>query len=151
MNVRHDSYHIAGWKRADALQGCDVQHPRSDKRDHVAHQRQYASIPAARPGDVWVLNKWDRVPGEAPVRGAVVGYAFTCPNEACDQGVHGWDHARDCPTVSQERLGETVSCSGCWTWTGSPEDDTLTGSPSLHVAFGCGWHGWMRNGVMVSV
>jgi len=91
------------------------------------------AVPPAEPGDVWRFG------------GA---YALTCPNEACDQGVHAWDHAWDCRPNARK-------CSGtCWNWSGSPEDGTLTAQPSLHVLAekgGCGWHGWLRNGEMVSV
>lgn len=91
------------------------------------------SVPPAQPGDVWRLR---------------AGYALTCPNERCDQGVHYWDHAWDCP------LRQDANAPPCWTWTGSPEEGTLTASPSLHVLAekgGCGWHGWLRDGEMVSV
>lgn len=73
-------------------------------------------------------------------------YALTCPNAACEQGVHLWDHAYNCPVRTDP------DARPCWSWTGSADDSTLSASPSLHVMAelgGCGWHGWLRDGEMV--
>lgn len=132
MRLRADSFHIAGWKRAHDLRGC-----RDDGDSHVAHDPRYSAIDPAEPGDAWALRNRN---------GDVTGYALTCPNEACDQGVHPWDHAFDCPVRAAD------DAPPCWTWTGDVESGTLTATPSLHVlkeSGGCGWHGWIRNGEMV--
>jgi hypothetical protein len=132
MRLRADSLHIAGWKRSAAL-GARI----PDPHDDVYMNADYAGIPPAEPGDVWILHNRN---------GEVVGYGLTCPNEACEQGAHPWDHARDCPVRT------APDAPPCWTWTGSIEDGSLTASPSLHVVKewgGCGWHGWLRNGEMV--
>ena len=133
MRLRTDSFHIAGWKRAHALRGCDC----GPDQKHVAHKPKEYPDPPAEPGDVWVLRNRN---------GEVTGYGLTCPNETCEQGVHPWDHAYDCP-----RRGE-ADAPPCWSWSGSIEDGTLTATPSLHVLVergGCGWHGFLRNGEMV--
>lgn len=139
MRLRTDSLHIAGWKRAHDLRGCAVVCGDKPKRNHVAHQpRKYRAKPA-EPGDVWVLHNRN---------GAITGYAMTCPNEACEQGVHPWDHAYNCPVRAEP------DAPPCWSWTGSIEEDSLTATPSLHVLAergGCGWHGFITSGQMVSV
>jgi hypothetical protein len=66
-------------------------------------------------------------------------------NEACPSGVHFWTHGHDCGDRSREHVS-------CWTWTGSPDDGTLSAQPSLWVVpdlGGCGWHGFLTNGEMV--
>lgn len=131
MNLRTDSFHIAGWRRSAALGARAV-----GERD-VETDPKYADIPRADLGDVWVLHNRN---------GGVTGYALTCPNQACPQGVHPWDHAYNCPVRSEP------DAPPCWTWTGSIEEGNLTASPSLHVMAelgGCGWHGWLRDGQMV--
>lgn len=43
---------------------------------------------------------------------------------------------------------------GCWKWTGTIADGTLSGTPSLFSPTdlgGCGWHGYLTAGEMVSV
>lgn len=123
MRLRTDSAHLAGWHRALNL-GALVQKPGEDWRDTLA-------APPAEPGDVWRLH---------------VGYALTCPKTDCTAGVHYWDHAWNCPRRYER------DAPSCWQWSGSPEDGTLSATPSLHVLAergGCGWHGWLRNGQMV--
>lgn len=125
MNLRTDSANLAGWHRA-MLKGALERKPDEDWTHTLA-------VPPAELGDVWRAG---------------VGYALTCPND-CDQGVHVWDHAWDCRPNARKCTG-----AGCWSWTGSPEAGDLTAQPSLHVLAekgGCGWHGWLRNGEMVSV
>ncbi|MCE5185111.1 MAG: hypothetical protein LLF76_03180 [Planctomycetaceae bacterium] len=36
-----------------------------------------------------------------------------------------------------------------WEMSGWPDEVTLT--PSVHHSFGCGWHGWLKNGKWKSV
>jgi hypothetical protein len=36
----------------------------------------------------------------------------------------------------------------CWTWTGSPEAGDLSATPSLAVVGECGFHGFLRGGVL---
>lgn len=150
MRLRTDSAHVAGWKRAHALRGCACppdeiatslippeERPMGSV-SHVAHDPQYAPVERAETGDVWRMALGD---------GRVVGYALTCPLAACPAGVHLWSHAADCGADRNAHLS-------CWTWSGSPEDGTLTASPSLWVQAergGCGWHGYLRNGEMVAV
>lgn len=85
----------------------------------------------------------------------MVGYGFTCPVESCHSGVHMWSHASDCNgAYDLNQCKNANGQPGCWTWTGSPEDDTLTGSPSLHCPAergGCGFHGYCVDGVLTSV
>ena len=114
----------------------------------------------AKLGDVWVVRQPPDEPNRRTFAGSrrwpIIGFALTCPKQSCEFGMHVWDHAHEC------KAGHTVNgiiqlCQkgpnrGCWDWTGSPNNDTLTGSPSLHCVEsfgGCGWHGWLRNGVMV--
>jgi uncharacterized protein DUF6527 len=140
VKLRTDSFHIAGWKRAHALRGCDCP---PGQKNHVAHKPRKYREPAAELGDVWKLHNRN---------GGLVGYALTCPLERCDQGVHAWDHAYNCAQRTDP------DAPPCWTWTGSVEDGTLTASPSLMVMTEidgrpletCGWHGWLRDGVMSS-
>jgi hypothetical protein len=148
VNVRRDSFHIAGWKRAHQLRGCECspemiaasQLPRFERSEgtvsHIAHDPEYFDIPAAQEGDVWRLTS---------AAGNLRGYALACPEQSCELGAHGWDHARDCADRGN------AEAPSCWNWTGTPEDGTLTASPSLHCVKewgGCGWHGWLQNGVM---
>lgn len=87
----------------------------------------------AVPGDCWRCF-W--------LAGAFAGYAICCLK--CLQ-VHHWTTATNCVPCPHESVGS------CWTWTGSAEDGTLTASPSLHCVAesgGCGYHGWLQNGVL---
>lgn len=115
----------------------------------------------AKPGDVWVLRQPPGDPsrrhyGEQHQDWPIVGYALTCPKATCKSGVHAWDHTHECK-AGHLVGGVMTQCQqgadrGCWSWSGSPYDGTLTGSPSLHCVEalgGCGWHGFMRSGEMV--
>lgn len=147
MRVRVDSFHIAGWKRAHVLNGCELSErsvgvSRKEHLDgHVSHRPEYDDIDPATPGDVWILRNKN---------GGIVGYALTCPAPACREGVHPWDHAYNC------LVRYAPDAPPCWTWSGSIEEDTLTASPSLHVMTeidgrptgSCGWHGFLQNGQM---
>jgi hypothetical protein len=134
MRLRTDSGFIAGWKFGHDRVGCRC----GPDLNHVAHMPECADIPPAEPGDVWRL---------VTQAGDLLGYTLVCPNPECSAGVHAWTHAGNC-----EHRDHPAHAS-CWTWTGSPEDGTLTASPSLQViassAGDCAWHGWLRNGEMV--
>lgn len=135
MRLRHDSPHIAGWRRARIHKATKP----ATADDHWTETEDERAVPSAKEGDVWALA--DRT-----------GYWLTCPRENCDQGVHLWHHGVDCPTHGVT----TPEHPSCWTWTGSPEDGTLTANPSLQVlttangqpTHGCGFHGWLKNGVL---
>jgi hypothetical protein len=134
MRLRADSGFIAGWKFGHDRVGCQC----GPDLNHVAHIARYADIAPAELGDVWPITSSD---------GSTIGYILTCPNPACSRGVHAWTHAGNC----EHR--DHAPHQSCWTWTGSPEDGTLTATPSLQViASGpgdCSWHGWLRAGEMV--
>lgn len=141
MRLRTDSAIIAGWMRAHEIKGC-VKEP----CDHIAHDPKYNTVAPAQPGDVWRM--YAMVGDEAPRQRIPIGYYLTCPEPGCDQGGHSWTHAYDCKGYGHCSIGDS-----CWTWTGSPEEGTLTASPSLFSPkpFGCGWHGYLRNGVMEGI
>jgi hypothetical protein len=147
VRVRTDAWMVAGWKRAASLGVADV-----------AGSIRKSRTPVARLGDVWVVRF---VASDDPgitttvrsAKGPIVGYALTCPNEACTFGVHDWTWTNNC----DQKLPKGSRCAhmrdrtSCWTWTGSPADGTLSASPSLHSPTdlgGCGWHGHLRNGQM---
>jgi hypothetical protein len=111
---------------------------------------ELVGIEPAKPGDCW-RSMW--------YGAGLAGYAICCPK--CLR-VHAWCSARNCePKIpwsivvdGQTHTGTSCRHSGtdsCWTWTGNPEDGTLTASPSLHCdesIGGCGWHGFLTNGVL---
>ncbi len=71
-------------------------------------------------------------PQKGDIEIADTGMAFCCPG---------------CGHVSWLQFGITGKDSGhCWQLSGSKEQPTLT--PSIHHV-GC-WHGWLRNGELVS-
>jgi hypothetical protein len=156
VRIRTDSWWEAGRKRA-VLLGA-VPDPLADAEtdwdpDWLEFMR---SGDEAKPGDVWVVRStghgrtYRADQGDA---GPIVGYGLVCPAEHCSSGVHIWDHASDCPGRYQGGVCKNGG-PGCWTWTGRPEDDTLTGNPSLLIRAeggGCGWHGYLRDGQMVPV
>lgn len=157
MRLRTDSAHIAGWKRAHALNGCPntarVLEPGSagveDRCVCSSQKPENASVPPAELDDVWIIYRKQSFDSPA----FMAGYALTCPAHRCMQGMHYWDHAYNC-----ERKFDPDHFS-CWTWTGTPEEGTLTANPSLMVATqidgqptgACGWHGFLRQGVMEPV
>lgn len=160
MRIRTDSWWDAGRKRAVLL--AAVPDPlRDEATDWDPVWLEFLRTPEneARPGDVWVLRQQ---PGDASLRSwrndpevadwPVTGYGLVCPDEGCDAGVHCWDHASDCPGRYKGGFCKNGGPS-CWRWTGTPEDDTLTGEPSLLIRgeSTCGWHGHLRSGQMVSV
>lgn len=115
----------------------------------------------AKPGDVWRLvidpdyeagkgRTYSWLPKDGWILG---GYAIWCPKEDCNEGVHWWSHATDCKGMYGEpcKYGERPGQSSCWLWTGSVEEGNLTAEPSLFASGSCGWHGFLRQGEMVSV
>lgn len=110
----------------------------------------------AEPGDVWEFRRVEDSPNtqtyrlEGNEKLTVVGYGLWCPNERCEYGMHIWTHASDCKADQ----GKPCKNGGpsCWNWTGTIEDNDLTGNPSLWANHpSCGWHGYLRNGEMKSV
>lgn len=158
MRLRTDSPFMPGWKRA-VLLGAKPDPRETEPRGEwdPAWLDYMDSGEEARLGDVWIIRS-ARGPdghlyfhyGSDRSDWPIVGYVLTCPVVTCTQGVHRWDHAHDCPAHKGQECQQGAG-RGCWTWTGSVEDGTLTGSPSLHAPTelgGCGFHGWMRDGVL---
>ena len=157
LRVRTDEFYRAGWKRA-MLHGA-LPDPRTAPSPSGEWSPDWIAFvehgEEAQPDDVWILRQ---PPGDPCRRNyredhldwPIVGYALTCPQPACATGVHAWDHAHECkacPGGCQKGPDR-----GCWDWSGSAYDNTLTANPSLHCVLelgGCGWHGWLRNGEMV--
>ncbi len=144
MRLRVDSMHIAGWKRAHDLNGCQC----VPGQNHVAHDPEFAHIEPAQEGDVWRLAGFMNRPETAG------GYALTCPKRDCAEGVHRWWHAAGCPAGNDSDAAcvHGADRTSCWTWTGTPEEGNLSANPSLWCMAergGCGWHGWLRDGSMV--
>jgi len=144
MRLRTDDFRTAGYKRAHKLGA------RKETSPPILKKR----TPVAKPGDVWVIRmaveKDEMWTSPRKGKGAIVGYALTCPNEACPFGVHDWTWANNCTAkTSQSRCQHMAERRSCWDWTGSIKDDSLTAAPSLHSPTelgGCGWHGWLRDG-----
>lgn len=123
---------------------------------HNADDPDLKDIEPARPGDVW-RTRWYAPEG---AEGPIAGYDIFCPN--C-YDLHCWTTATNCGT-KRERTGTNsdgttftfTACDhsgtgSCWQWTGSAEDNLLTAHPSLHCQKefgGCGYHGWLQNGVL---
>lgn len=95
-----------------------------------------------KPGDTWRLE-WHS--------GPFAGYAICCPK--CKR-IHHWDSANNCADgvingiCKHRRTEDGGQLGSCWVWSGSAEDNSLSAQPSLHVSLGCGWHGWLTNGVL---
>lgn len=83
----------------------------------------------AAPGDAMVLD------GPA---GGVSGYAFRCPGCGCESALLLPHEGRGATPVWSVVAGDPRTGAG------------LTLSPSVHHAApqGCGWHGWLRDGVL---
>jgi hypothetical protein len=123
-----------------------------DEKEQQETKAEFEKIPSAKPGDCWRVH-WYAQQGNGPVG----GYALGCPK--CGF-VHVWITASNCAqkiTRSyKDSEGKDVtyqSCvhsgvGSCWNWSGSAEDGMLSASPSLLASGACGWHGWLRNGVM---
>jgi hypothetical protein len=120
-------------------------------------------VPPAEPGDCWRVRwggtQWPE--GQGPI----AGYEICCIK--CKHN-HAWCTSTNCqPRVPwsvswvDSETGETRTSSGtkclhegvgsCWQWTGSPEAGDLTASPSLWSVLekgGCGYHGFLQNGIL---
>lgn len=120
---------------------------------------ELAGVEPAQPGDCW-RSRWALSVDQTAAgmtEGPVAGYAICCPK--C-LAVHAWTSAVNCAQPREftyvdngvTHTGKSCVHSGvgsCWNWTGSPEEGTLGGTPSLHCVEslgGCGWHGYLTNG-----
>jgi hypothetical protein len=108
-------------------------------------REEIGDVEPARPGDIWRVRWMETLDDRAAGRqGPIAGYDICCPK--CLE-VHSWTTASNCA----QRSGDTCAHSGkgsCWTWTGKPEDGSLSASPSLHASRACGWHGYLTNGLL---
>ena len=78
-----------------------------------------------------------------PTADGAQGVWFTCPLEDCGHLVCVWFEN----PLNVEKVLKDVKPYPRWTRTGETLD-TLTLNPSIHlIGPGCGWHGWVRNGV----
>lgn len=152
MRFRVDGWHYADIKAAGIPY---AQYLRTEEEKHF-----WETTPRAEPGDVWRIFWYHRSPGGPQVDDRLAGYAIGCPG--CHR-VHAWTTANNCGAKIRRTYidleGKEVpyeSCvhngfSSCWTWTGSAEEGTLSASPSLLVTQSdCHWHGWLRNGSLLS-
>lgn len=160
MRLRTDGWWRAGMKRA-VLCGA-VPNPLDDPEGnwdpkYLAFLRDGEE---AKPGDVWRVSWVNGGEGvtrdgqPVPERPAGNGYAMTCPRESCKSGAHSWVHASDCQGAYGDPCKVGAGRVSCWDWTGSPEEGNLTANPSLYIMgpesghHGCGFHGFLRDGVL---
>lgn len=131
-------------------------------------QEEWDATPIAEPGDTWRVRWYARDDaGNVLEPGPIAGYDICCIK--CRK-IHGWTTATNCSSrrplpeweytdpetgaKSMKPGGFTCDHSGkssCWTWTGSLEEGTLDAKPSLWCQVelgGCGYHGWLTNGVL---
>ena len=156
MRFRTDGYHYAELK---GLWDVKMQNDYRAKFLTEEEAKYWDSTPAAVPGDVWRIH-WRVDDGAGgSVDGPVAGYAICCP--ACKH-VHQWTMAGNCnqsvTLTYKDSTGADIpyrSCvhsgtGSCWSWSGSAEENNLTGSPSLQVINGgsgdCKWHGFIQAG-----
>jgi hypothetical protein len=105
--------------------------------------KRIKKLEPAKPGDTWRI-KWHSTD-------TVAGYIICCPK--CLQ-LHHWTTANNCSKDVKDgicvhsRSTDGGELGSCWEWTGSAEENTLTASPSLHASGACGYHGWLRNGIL---
>lgn len=125
MHFRTDGWHIADLKT------------KGEPYDDFYSKALWDSIPPATPGDVWRVL-WST--------GPIAGYAIGCP--LCTQ-IHAWTSALNCSNKTHTGSCAHSGVGSCWTWTGCAEDGTLSANPSLYAVRACGWHGWLRNGVLI--
>ena len=92
------------------------------------------------------IRRFDNTPEieELPTADGAQGVWFTCPLEHCGHLVVIWFEN----PLNAERILKDVEPYPRWKRTGETLD-TLTLSPSIHdvTPGGCGWHGWVKNGV----
>lgn len=137
--------------RTDSFFAADdaARRERGEEMQWHRSKRELENTPPARPGDVWRVRFAPNAGEKGP--GPIAGYAICCP--LCLR-VHPWTSALGCG--SGGNCVHRDARTSCWTWTGSPEDGTLSASPSLHCVThwnghatgGCGWHGFLTNGVL---
>lgn len=116
---------------------------RSERGTYGFSDDEWAATPAAQPGDIWRIL-WHKPPG---VVGPLAGYDICCPQ--CGQ-VHSWTTALNCASRWPDGACDHSGVGSCWTWTGIAEEGTLSASPSLHASGACGWHGWLKDGVLTT-
>jgi hypothetical protein len=160
MNFRTDGSHYADMKAHGWTFDGDGEKAYgkcfTDEKDREEARASWEAVPPAQPGDVWRLV-WGGVGNEDKL----AGYSICCPG--CGH-VHAWVRASNCHDGEIEIVDKYSDADGiheykykqcvhqrehrsCWTWTGSPEDGTLTGAPSLLVQQDdCKWHGFIQNG-----
>ncbi len=162
--MRFRRYDVGGgWFEADDA----ASFVRGEKLQWHHTPEELVGVEPAMPGDTWV-SRWaksdlqpDAIRHVVDGLGPIAGYAICCPK--CLH-VHAWCSAHGCGFNPQtysyvDKDGKTVTgtvcghsgISSCWTWTGSAEEGTLSASPSLHCVEalgGCGWHGYLTNGVL---
>jgi hypothetical protein len=133
---------------------------------HHLEELDTEPVPPAEPGDCWRVRWGLSVEQTAAgmTEGPIAGYEITCIK--CKRN-HAWTTSTNCSTikdrpwsyvdadgVTQSGVAKVCDHSGvgsCWVWTGSPEAGDLTASPSLWCREdlgGCGYHGFLQNGVL---
>lgn len=147
MRLRTDDWWMAGFKRAvfcGARPDPRSIPPESGRWDgDLIGKLDDPAFEPAQDGDAWEI-RWHVAEG----RGLFAGYALTCPDTSCDEGVHLWTSAANCPSDDRGICGHSGKGS-CWDWTGSVEAGDLSASPSLHAEGArCGWHGFLAEGRM---
>lgn len=151
MRFRSDGWHYADLK----ARGMTFEEYHSWGPWMEEDKKYWDDCPKAEPGDVWRIF-WG---GENRDENRVAGYAICCPG--CGH-VHNWTTAGNCnskipASYVDSKTGGIVqyqTCvhsgiSSCWNWSGSAEEGTLTGTPSLQVTASdpeCHWHGYITNG-----
>lgn len=134
MRFRTDRSHAAADHRRWLMQ--------QPMRFHRPHELSSVRRTApAQPGDTWRVHWYS--PDTA--RGPVAGYDICCVQ--CGE-VHAWTTALNCASRRPDGHCDHMGVGSCWTWTGSARRNTLTAIPSLHAINACGWHGWLRDGVL---
>ncbi len=151
MRFRTDGWHYADMKAkgTDYLPYCQTDE----------QKKYWNETPVAEPGDVWRIH-WSAYDEaiQQNIDGPLAGYAICCLK--C-KGVHAWTTANNCnQPIERSYINEKSeevkyqSCvhngvGSCWNWTGSAEDNQLSGTPSLLVTDGvCGFHGFLTNGIL---
>lgn len=116
--------------------------------DSFYDQAIWEATPPAQPGDIWRVHWYAEDAEGSHIDGPFAGYDVCCPG--CLR-VHAWTTAINCSQKNAQGRCPHEGQSSCWSWSGSAEAGTLTASPSLHSVpdrGGCGWHGWLQNGIL---